>query len=230
MKEALKFSFPKTVPIMAGYLFLGASFGVLAISQGLSPLITGLMSLLIFAGSMQFAAVNVLQASFNPISALMLTLMVNARHIFYGITLLKPYSQMDWKKYYTIFGLTDETFSLTVSLDVPESVDKNWVYFLVTALNQIYWVAGTIIGILLSHFISFNTEGIEFVLTALFVTIFVEQWISTDDHTSALTGLIAAVISLIIFGSAHFLIPAMLAVIVFFLFQYRKVGDEVYDA
>lgn len=230
MKEALKFSFPKTVPIMAGYLFLGASFGVLAISQGLSPLITGLMSLLIFAGSMQFAAVNVLQASFNPISALMLTLMVNARHIFYGITLLKPYSQMDWKKYYTIFGLTDETFSLTVSLDVPESVDKNWVYFFVTILNQIYWVAGTIIGILLSHFISFNTEGIEFVLTALFVTIFVEQWISTDDHTSALTGLIAAVISLIIFGSAHFLIPAMLAVIVFFLFQYRKVGDEVYDA
>lgn len=230
MKEALKFSFPKTVPIMAGYLFLGASFGVLAISQGLSPLITGLMSLLIFAGSMQFAAVNVLQASFNPISALMLTLMVNARHIFYGITLLKPYSQMDWKKYYTIFGLTDETFSLTVSLDVPESVDKNWVYFFVTILNQIYWVAGTIIGILLSHFISFNTEGIEFVLTALFVTIFVEQWLSTDDHTSALTGLIAAVISLIIFGSAHFLIPAMLAVIVFFLFQYRKVGDEVYDA
>lgn len=230
MKEALKYSFPKTVPIMAGYLFLGASFGILAISQGISPLITALMSLFIFAGSMQFAAVNVLQATFNPIGALMLTLMVNARHIFYGITMLKPYSRMDWKKYYTIFGLTDETFSLTVSLDVPKSIDRNWVYFFVTGLNQLYWVAGTVMGILLSHFISFNTEGIEFVLTALFVTIFVEQWLSTKDHTSALTGLVVAILSLILFGANHFLIPAMLGIIVFFLFQYRKVGDEIYDA
>ena len=230
MKEAFKFSFPKTIPIMAGYLFLGASFGILAVSQGISPLVTALMSLLIFAGSMQFAAVNVLQASFNPIGALMLTLMVNARHIFYGITMLKPYSRMDWKKYYAIFGLTDETFSLAVSLEVPESMDRNWVYVFVTALNQLYWVVGTLIGILLNHFVSFNTEGIEFVLTALFVTIFIEQWLSTDDHTSALTGLVAAVISIVIFGSEHFLIPAMLAIIVFFLFQYRKVEGQAYDA
>lgn len=148
MKEALKYSFPKTVPIMAGYLFLGASFGVLAVSQGLSLMVTILMSLLIYAGSMQFATINVLQASFHPIGALLLTLMVNARHIFYGITLLKPYSQMDWKKYYTIFGLTDETFSLVVSLDVPKSMDKNWVYFFVTGLNQLYWVAGTMLSTL----------------------------------------------------------------------------------
>ena len=230
MKEALKYSFPKTVPIMAGYLFLGASFGVLAVSQGLSLMVTILMSLLIYAGSMQFATINVLQANFHPIGALLLTLMVNARHIFYGITLLKPYSQMDWKKYYTIFGLTDETFSLVVSLDVPKSMDKNWVYFFVTGLNQLYWVVGTILGILLSHFLSFNTEGIEFVLTALFVTIFVEQWLSTEDHTSALTGIVAAIISLVLFGSDHFLIPEMLGIIVFFLFQYRKIGDQVYDA
>lgn len=230
MKEALKFSFPKTMPIMAGYLFLGASFGILAVSQGISPLITALMSLLIFAGSMQFAAVNILQASFNPIGALMLTLMVNARHIFYGITMLKPYSHMDWKKYYTIFGLTDETFSLNVSLEIPELINKNWVYFFITGLNQLYWVLGTIIGILLSNLISFNTEGIEFVLTALFVTIFVEQWLSTDDHTSALTGLIAAIISLMLFGPDNFLIPAMIAIIVFFLLQYMKAGNKVYDA
>src|SRR5699024_9700881 len=168
--------------------------------------------------------------TFNPIGALMLTLMVNARHIFYGITMLKPYSRMDWKKYYVIFGLTDETFSLTVSLEVPKSIDRNWVCFFVTGLNQLYWVAGTVMGILLSHFISFNTEGIEFVLTALFVTIFVEQWLSTKDHTSALTGLVVAILSLILFGANHFLIPAMLGIIVFFLFQYRKVGDEIYDA
>src|SRR5699024_4946362 len=99
-----------------------------------------------------------------------------------------------------IFGLTDETFSLTVSLDVPKSIDRNWVYFFVTSLNQFYWVLGTLIGILLSHLISFNTEGIEFVLTALFVTIFAEQWLSTDDHTSALIGLIAAILSLLLFG------------------------------
>ena len=230
MKEALKFAFPKTVPIMAGYLFLSASFGILAVSQGLSPLITALMSLLIFAGSMQFAAVNVLLAAFDPIGALLLTLMVNARHVFYGITMLKPYSRMDWKKYYTIFGLTDETFSLNVSLDIPKTVDKNWVYFLITGLNQFYWVGGTLIGILLSHLITFNTEGIEFVLTALFVTIFVEQWLSTDDHTSASVGLIAAILSLFVFGSDSFLIPAMIAIIIFFLTKFLKVGDKVYDA
>lgn len=229
MKEALKFSFPKTVPIMAGYLFLGASFGILAISQGLTPLITSLMSLFIYAGSMQFAAVNVLQASFNPIGAFILTLMVNARHAFYGITMLKPYSQMDWKKIYAIFGLTDETFSLTASLEIPDSIDKNWVYFLITGLNQFYWVAGTLIGIFLSNLITFSTEGIEFVLTALFVTIFVEQWLSTDDHTSALVGLASATLSLVLFGTENFLIPAMIGIIGFFLMQYLKVGVKSYD-
>lgn len=229
MKEALKFTFPKTVPIMAGYIFLGASFGILAMSQGVSPLITALMSIFIFAGSMQFAAVNVLQASFDPIGAFLLTIMVNARHMFYGITMLKPYSQMDWKKYYTIFGLTDETFSLAASLTIPESIDKNWVYFLMTGLNQSYWVGGTLIGIFLSHLISFNTEGIEFVLTALFVTIFVEQWLSTEDHTSALVGLSAAILALLVFGSENFLIPAMIGIIGFFLIQYQKVGAKIHD-
>lgn len=230
MKEAFKFAFPKTVPIAAGYLFLGASFGILAISQGLTPLITSLMSLFIYAGSMQFAAINVLQASFNPIGALILTLMVNARHAFYGITMLKPYSQMDWKKIYTIFGLTDETFSLTASLDIPDSINRNWVYFLITGLNQMYWVTGTLIGIFLSNLITFSTEGIEFVLTALFVTIFVEQWLSTDDHTSALVGLLSAILALILFGSNNFLIPAMIGIIAFFLIQYLKMGERVHDA
>src|SRR5699024_1290476 len=138
-----------TVPIMAGYLFLGASFGVLAVSQGLSLIVTILMSLLIYAGSMQFATINVLQANFDPIGALLLTLMVNARHIFDGITLLKPYSHMDCKKYYTIFGFSDEIFSLVFSLYVPKYMDKNWFYFFVTGLNQLYCVAGTMLGILL---------------------------------------------------------------------------------
>lgn len=230
MKEAFKFAFPKTVPIAAGYLFLGASFGILAISQGLTPLITSLMSLFIYAGSMQFAAINVLQASFNPIGALILTLMVNARHAFYGITMLKPYSQMDWKKFYTIFGLTDETFSLTASLDIPDSINRNWVYFLITGLNQMYWVTGTLIGIFLSNLITFSTEGIEFVLTALFVTIFVEQWLSTDDHTSALVGLLSALLAIILFGSNNFLITAMIGIIAFFLIQYLKLEERAHDA
>lgn len=230
MKEALKFAFPKTVPIMAGYLFLGASFGILTLSQGISPLVTILMSIFIYAGSMQFAAVNILHASFDPIGALLLTLMVNARHLFYGITMLKPYSYLDWKKYYAIFGLTDETFSLAVSLEIPETLDKGWVYFLVTGLNQLYWVGGTLLGILLSNWLSFDTEGIEFVLTALFVSIFTEQWLATDDHTSALVGLFAGGLSLFVFGSEHFLIPAMLLTIVFFLGRYLKEGGKVYDA
>ena len=133
------------------------------------------------------------------------------------------------EKIYAIFGLTDETFSLTASLEIPDSIDKNWVYFLITGLNQFYWVAGTLIGIFLSNLITFSTEGIEFVLTALFVTIFVEQWLSTDDHTSALVGLASATLSLVLFGSENFLIPAMIGIIGFFLMQYLKVGVKSYD-
>lgn len=227
MKKALRYAFPLTLPILAGYVFLSISFGILAYTKGIPNWVIFLMSLVIYAGSMQYAAIDVLLAPFNPIGAFMLTLMVNARHLFYGIPMLKKYKDLTGlKKAYTIFGLTDETFSLVVGIEIPPDIDRSWVYFHITWLNQFYWLLGTIIGFTIGPLIPFNTEGIEFVLTALFVTIFVEQWLSNDSHQSALIGLGSGVLALILFGASSFLIPAMLFIIALFLAKYIKQGGH----
>lgn len=224
MKNALKYSFPLTIPIMAGYVFLGISFGILATSKGLPLYYPVLMGIVIYGGSMQFAAVNLLLAAFNPIGAILLTIMVHARHIFYGITMLVPFNQLKngFRKIYCMFGLTDETFSLLASLEVPEEQDRNWVYFLVTFLNQCYWVIGCGLGAVIGSNLTFNTEGIEFVLTALFVTIFVEQWLNASSHRPAIIGLVGSAVCLVIFGGANFMIPAMIIILILFSLDYDK--------
>lgn len=226
MKQALKYAFPLTIPIMAGYLFLGMSFGILTSSKGFPTYYPVIMGIFIYGGSMQFAAINLLLAAFNPISAIMLTIMVHARHIFYGITMLKPFNQLKNgpRKFYTMFGLTDETFSLLASLDVPEELDDNWVYFWITLLNQIYWVLGCGLGALVGSYISFNTQGIEFVLTALFVTIFIDQWLSAKNHRPAMIGLVSSAVCLFVFGGSSFMIPAMVVILALFSIDfYREV-------
>lgn len=224
MKNALKYSFPLTIPIMAGYVFLGISFGILATSKGLPLYYPVLMGIVIYGGSMQFAAVNLLLAAFNPIGAILLTIMVHARHIFYGITMLVPFNQLKngFRKVYCMFGLTDETFSLLASLEVPEEQDRNWVYFLVTFLNQCYWVIGCGLGAVIGSNLTFNTEGIEFVLTALFLTIFVEQWLNASSHRPAIIGLVGSAVCLVIFGGANFMIPAMIIILILFSLDYYK--------
>lgn len=224
MKNALKYSFPLTIPIMAGYVFLGISFGILATSKGLPLYYPVLMGIVIYGGSMQFAAVNLLLAAFNPIGAILLTIMVHARHIFYGITMLVPFNQLKngFRKIYCMFGLTDETFSLLASLEVPEEQDRNWVYFLVTFLNQCYWVIGCGLGAVIGSNLTFNTDGIEFVLTALFVTIFVEQWLNASSHRPAIIGLVGSAVCLVIFGGANFMIPAMIIILILFSLDYYK--------
>lgn len=224
MKEAFKFAFPHTIPIMAGYIFLGIPFGLLAVSQGFSPLFAILMSVIIYSGAIQYAAIDVFLASFNPMNAIILTLMVGARHIFYGIAMLTKFSKLDSKKYYTIFGLTDETFSVLVSIDVPENLSRDWVYFFITLLNQIYWVSGTVIGILLGSMITINLEGIDFVLTALFITIFVDQWLNSSSKVPALVGILSGLLCLVLFGANNFMIPAMVFIVGFFLYRFNKKG------
>lgn len=224
MKDAFKFAFPHTIPIMAGYIFLGIPFGILAVTQGFPPFFAILMSLIIYSGAIQYAAVDVFLASFNPINALLLTLMVGARHIFYGIAMLTKFSKLDSKRYYTIFGLTDETFSVLVSLDVPDDINRDWAYFFITILNQTYWVTGTVIGVLLGSLITFNLDGIDFVLTALFITIFVEQWLSSSSKTPALVGVLSGFISLVLIGPDNFMIPAMIFIVGYFLRQYSTKG------
>ena len=182
-------------------------FGILMHSNGYGVWWSLAMSALIYAGSMQYLAVNLLTTGASLISAAIATLMVNARHIFYGISMVDKYKGTGKKKPYLIFSLTDETYSLVCSGEKS----KNY-YMLVSAFNHIYWITGSVIGALLGKIIPFSTEGIDFALTALFVTVFVEQWRSTKDHIPAIVGVFASVLCLVLFGADDFLIPAMLAI------------------
>lgn len=227
MKQTLKIAFPMTLPIMAGYIFLGTSFGLLAASLDIHPFIPILMSLIIYSGATQFAALNLLIAPFDPVGSFLLSLMVSARHVFYGITMLPIYGRLSgWKKQYAIFGLTDETFSLNVATEVPKGADENWFYFLTSALNQSYWVIGTILGVILGEMITLNTAGIEFILVAMFVAIFTEQWLSTNEHRPALVGLGSSLLALLVFGADQFMIPAMLLIIGILLFMKPRQEGE----
>ena len=161
-------------------------------SRGFSVFYPMAMSAFIFAGSMEFVAVELLLSAYAPLHAFLLTLMVNARHLFYGISMLEKYKGMGWKKFYLIFSMCDETFSVNYTADIPEDVDRGWFMFFVTLLNQLYWVSGATVGGLVGSLLRFDTTGISFVMTAMFVVIFLEQWLKEDNHISPLVGVAAA--------------------------------------
>lgn len=213
IKIAFRAAFPYTLPIFAGFVFLGIAYGIYMNSLGFGVIYPILMSLTIFAGSMEFIAANLLLVAFEPIHALLLTLMVNARHLFYGISMLDKYRNMGKKKFYLIYGLCDESFSINSTVDIPRNVDKGWFMTFVTLLNHFYWVLGATIGGIFGSLVQFNTKGLEFVMTALFVVIFVEQWMKEEKHYSALIGIVTSIISLIIFGGSNFIIPAMFMIL-----------------
>ena len=226
--KALRAAFPYTLPICVAFLFLGMSYGFLMRSQGFSFLYPMLMSLFIFAGSMEFVTVNLLLLpTFQPLHAFLLAVMVNARHLFYGLTVLEKFRGTGWKKPYLIFGLCDETFSIHCAVEPPEGVDRGWFMFFTTVLNQLYWVAGATLGALLGYVIRFNSEGIEFVMTALFVVLFLEQWDKTKDHRPALVGLGCSLVCLLVLGSEHFLLPAMALILSCFFVLRRRMSQEV---
>ncbi|WP_455600293.1 azaleucine resistance protein AzlC [Cloacibacillus sp.] len=212
MKKAFKAAFPYTIPIFAGFLFLGIAYGIYMNASGFPAVYPILMSLLIFAGSMEFVAVNLLLGAFDPLGAFLLTLMVNARHLFYGISMLDKYKNMGRKRWYLMFGLCDESFSINCTADVPPDVDRGWFYFFVTLLNHSYWVCGAALGGLFGSLLSFDTKGIEFVMTALLVVIFLEQWMKERDHRSALLGLGLSLLCLVFFRG-NFIIPSMTAIL-----------------
>ena len=212
-QKALKAAFPYTIPIFAGFWFLGITYGIFMNKSGFSFWYPMLMSMTIFAGSMEFLTVNLLLGAFNPLQALTLTLMINARHLFYGISMLDKYAGTGWKKIYLIFGLCDESFSINYTADIPDDVDRGWFMFFVTLLNQLYWVSGSNLGGLFGSLIHFNTEGLDFVMTAMFVVIFLEQWLKDQQHTSALLGLGLSAVCLLVFGAEDFVIPAMAAIL-----------------
>lgn len=212
--KALLAAFPHTVPILAGFLFLGIAYGVYMRTAGFSAIYPIVMSITIFAGSMEFVTVNLLLGAFDPLGALGLTLMVNARHLFYGISMLDRFKGTGAKKAYLIFGMCDESFSINCTAEIPAGVDRGWFMFFVTLLNQIYWVGGAALGGLFGSFITFNTEGLDFVMTALFVVIFLEQWFKEKQHYSALLGIALSLLCLFLLGGENFIVPAMAAIIV----------------
>ena len=225
MQTLLKKCFVTTLPVMAGYLFLGTGFGMLLQSKGYGFLWAVAMSGFIYAGSMQYLAIDLLCGGASLITAAITTLMVNTRHLFYGISMIDAYQDTGIYKPYLIFALTDETYSLNCG-GAPEDVkNPKLYYFLVSLFNQCYWVTGSALGVLVGTLLPVSTEGIDFALTALFVTVFVEQWKSTQDHIPALIGVVCSLVCVIAFGPGSFLIPAMILItIALTLYRGKKEG------
>lgn len=211
-KSAIRTAFMDTLPVMTGYVFLGFGFGILLYQSGYGVLWSFAMSFFIYAGSMQYMAVSLITGGASLLTTALTTIVVNARHLFYGISMVDVYKGAGKKKPYMIFALTDETYSLVSQNQVPEGISRHGYCFLVSLFDHIWWVSGSVLGALAGSLIPINYEGIEFVLTALFVTIFVEQWLSTKDHIPALIGLGTTALCLLIFGKDIFLIPSMVLI------------------
>ena len=219
----LRKAFLDTVPVMTGYLFLGFGFGIYLHENGYGLLWSLAMSTFIYAGSMQYVAVSLITGGASLITTALTTLMVNARHLFYGISMVDSYKGAGKKKPYLIFALTDETYSLVSQQPQSDDPQRHSYCFLVSVLDQAYWVTGSALGSLVGSMIPLNYEGIDFVLTALFVTIFVEQWLSTKNHIPAIIGVLSSIVCLVLFGADIFLIPAMV-LIAGLLTMLRKTG------
>ena len=222
-RKALKAAFPHTIPIFAGFWFLGMTYGIYMNASGFSFWYPLVMSITIFGGSLEFVAVSMLLSRFAPAQTFIMALMIQARHLFYGISMLDKFKGMGWKRFYLIFGMCDESFSINYTARIPEDVDKGWFMFFVTLLNQLYWVTGSTIGGLLGGLITFDTQGIEFVMTAMFVVIFLEQWLKEKRHFTAYIGLVAGVACLLIFGADHFLVPTMACILALLTFLRRPI-------
>lgn len=220
-KAALRAALPHTIPVLSGYIVLGAAYGILMNGQGISLIWIALSSIFIYAGSMQFVAVALLSVGLDFPGAFLMTLMVNARHLFYGISFLQKYQNIGRIKPYLILSLTDETFSLLCSTMPPAGIKAKWFYFYISLLNHIYWISGSVLGGLIGGLIKFETNGLEFVLTALFVVIFLDQWKNNKNRIPAVIGILSAVVCRIIFGAAEFIIPSM-ALILLLLTLLRK--------
>lgn len=224
LARAFRAAFPSTIPVLTGFLILGFAYGVLMKTKGYGVQWSVLMSALAFCGSMQFVAITLLTAVFDPLQAFLLSLMVNARHLFYGLSMLDKYKGAGKLRAFLIFSLCDETFSIVSCTEPPAGVEKRWFYFAVSFLDYIYWIAGTLVGGLFGGLVQFDTTGLDFVLTALFVVLFLEQWRKPENRVSAVIGLAATALSLVVFGQDNFVIPAMLLVLLALTVRRRAHG------
>ena len=236
--RAFRAAAPQTLPVFAGYWVLGLGYGIYVQSLGLPVWLPPLMGTVVYGGSLEFVLASLLLGSFAPVSAFLMALMIQARHLFYGLTMLQRYRGYGLRSAYMIFAMSDETFSITCSAEPPEGVDKGWFMFFITLLDQIYWVASAAMGAALGSVLPFSTEGVDFVMTAMFVVIFLNQWEKDEQHYSALIGLAAPLACLVVFGSSSFLLPSMGCILILLLalrkpiekaegIEAEKSGEEV---
>lgn len=218
---ALKAAFPHTLPILTGFLFLGMAYGILMRTQGFHPLYPTVMALTIFGGSLEYVCVEMLLSAFAPVETLLMALLIQARHLFYGLAMLDKYRGLGWKTPILIYGMCDESFSINCSVGVPNDVDKGWFYLWVTVLNWAYWIIGASLGAQLGAVLPFDTKGLDFVMTAMFAVIFLEAILKEKQHISSLGGVGCAVGCLLIFGADSFMLPTM-ACILLALWMLRK--------
>lgn len=215
--RAFRAAAPQTLPVFAGYLVLGLGYGIYVQSLGLPVWLPPLMGTVVYGGSLEFVLASLLLGSFAPVSAFLMALMIQARHLFYGLTMLQRYRGYGLRSAYMIFAMSDETFSITCSAEPSEGVDKGWFMFFITLLDQFYWVASAGLGAVVGSVLPFSTEGVDFVMTAMFTVIFLNQWEKDRQHYSALIGLAAPLACLVVFGSSSFLLPSMGCILILLL-------------
>ena len=220
--RALRAAAPQTIPVLAGYFVLGMGYGIYVQSLGLPVWMPMLMGTVVYGGSLEFVLASLLLSAFSPLSAFLMALMIQARHLFYGLAMLERYKGYGLRSFYMIFAMSDETFSITCSAEPPEGVDRGWFMFFITLLDQCYWVFSAGLGAVVGSVLPFSTEGVDFVMTAMFVVIFLEQWLKEKHHAASWIGLLASVVCLVCFGADSFLIPTMAAILLTLLLCRRK--------
>lgn len=221
MVKNMKAAFKASVPVMMGYIVLGIAFGMLLESKGYNWIYALLMSVFIYAGSMQFVAINLLATGASLLNAAVMTLLINARHLVYGLSMIKKFENMGALKPYMIFSLTDETYSLLVGSETPEGCDEKYYLFFIALFDHCYWVLGSLAGALLGTLLTINTTGLDFAMTALFVVIVLEQFLTSKKHIYTYLGFGMSIVCLIIFGSDAFIIPSMIGIIAGLLSLYK---------
>ena len=221
--RALRAAAPQTIPVLAGYFVLGMGYGIYVQSLGLPVWMPMLMGTVVYGGSLEFVLASLLLSAFSPLSAFLMALMIQARHLFYGLAMLERYKGYGLRSFYMIFAMSDETFSITCSAEPPEGVDRGWFMFFITLLDQLYWVASAGLGAVVGSVLPFSTKGVDFVMTAMFVVIFLNQWEKEKQHVSAFIGLLVPLVCLVLFGAGSFLLPAMACILVLLVALRRPI-------
>lgn len=224
-KETWKLAFVKSLPIMCSYFFLGAAYGIMMEETGFPWYVALLLSMTVYTGAFQFVLITFLSTGASLLTIAVTALLMNSRQSFYSLTFLNDFKRMGKRKLYMIHSLTDETYAVNCTLELPQK-EKEDAMFVVALLSHCYWMAATVVGAVLGQLIPFDMEGIDFCMTALFVIIFMDQWKKASSHIPALAGLTCGIVCLLIFGQSSFILPALLLVSGILFFVGRKEAAE----